>query len=177
MPGLYLLSDKMKDLTELGKYHTSQITDTINFLRTSVRKLFSVNSLITAVVSGQIKLVLDSVDRDIAIAGPNGAATGTFKRKVSVSAKTTKDQLLCCILDGAVPTITPGKTGAGFNDPTISPAQPVFKRGVCVFDLIYSTDAGATQTYAPGDTVTCAVDFTNCGNVLPQVVLTDTLIA
>lgn len=176
MPGLYLLSDKINDLTKLKNFKTTRIMGSLKSLQEKIALNFKNDRLLQACVSGTIYLKLSNEDTDIAIAGPNGAAAGTFKRRVIVRVLTAADEIVH-VLDGIVPTITPGKTGAGFSNPIISPATPVIKKGICAFDLVYTTDSGSTEVYAAADKVTCAVDLSVCGIALSQVVLTETMIA
>jgi len=163
-------------LERLEVYSIQKVIKSLNKAHSDLKRNFRIDRLVAACISGKCVLEFNQADRDVPIAGPNGAAAGTFKRPLVLTVKTLKGEVIE-VLDGIAPAITPAKSGAGFSDPTISPASPVFVKGRASLDLIYTTDEGSSEIYAADDTVSLSADLSVCGIDLDQVIYTDTLIA
>jgi hypothetical protein len=132
---------------------------------------------VTACVSGTLRLEMYDGDVDVPIAGPNGAAAGTFKKLATLVVKNAKGEIVD-LLDGIAPTLTPGKTVADgdVGNPTIT-GTPKIVEGRCLFEVVFDTDAGSTKNYAADDEVTVDCDLTVCNIALTQITQTFTLVA
>jgi hypothetical protein len=172
-----LRNEVIQAFTNMMNDSIFKVLSMIEELKSKVALNFKNDRALQACVSGTISLEITKADDpNVPIGTPNGAAAGTLKVKLCLLVKDSKGEVVG-VLDGIAPTITPGKTGVGFSDPTISPASPVITKGRCLFDLVYATDVGVTEVYAVADTVKCDIDLTVCGNALTQVTYTDTMVA
>ena len=139
------------------------------------QKLFNALASKIDAVNGDIGLTVTAIPQT---AGSSGAAVtaavaGTVKKKVTLVFTETASGDVAEWVDGISPvTITPTEVvvDVQVGVPTADDTTPLFTRGRATVTLTYDTDAGATKTYAAGDTV----GFTSSCAAVAGITVTET---
>ena len=148
------IEDRIHDLSAAKAKHEGRTVDN-----------FRCQGAITDAMSGNIALVLSGAAAvNVAAADLNAAAAGTFKRGVGACFKNAKGEAHRWAR--FAPLVTPTKTVVDTDvvAPTIE-GTPKFKDGAVLAMAVFDTDAGATKTYAVGDSVAVKIQ-TNAADSL-----------
>lgn len=149
------IEDRIHDLSAAKAKHARQTSDHFNCL-----------GRISEAMSGDMALVLvGDAAVNVEAAALNAAAAGTFKRPVSAR------------LENAVgdahrwarlaPLVTPSEAAVDseIDAPAIE-GTPAFKDGIVTAMAVFDTDAGATKTYAAGDSVAVKIQANAADSLL-----------
>lgn len=166
--------DALPDLLkELLRGPHRQIEDRIHDLSAAKTKSerrtsdhFNCLERVSDAMSGDMALALGGdAAVDVAAAALNAAAAGTFKRAVSARLENAGGSLHRWAR--FAPLVTPSEDA---TDPEIgAPAiegTPAFKDGAVTATAVFDTDAGATKTYAAGDSVAVKIQANAADSLL-----------
>ena len=154
---LYQIVKALGDLELLEQVTTSGLLAKLEELETQGSWDFLCVRTISAAMSGDMVLVLSPPGLEtVTAADLNAAAVGTLKRSFTTALQTAGSDTH--VWASFAPVLTPSKTVADVDvgAPTVPPGLK-FDKGHLLVEITFDTDAGATKTYAAGDSVAVQV--------------------
>lgn len=123
----------------------------------------------SAAMCGDMVLSLGSASEDVAASDLNAAAAGALSKKFSVRLETSKKDLHWWC--GLALTLSAAEAVADAEVAAPSlPAEVKLKQGAALVKVTFDTDAGATKTYAAGDSVSVDVQVASDDKLLGHLV-------
>ena len=151
-----------------------------NVIGMGVANAYSGGSTLEKALSGDIVLECSPATAGTSAGTLNAAAVGTFTVDITINLKDAAGTLHKWASLALVATTEETVADADVAAPAMSDSTPDLVNGTIVITLTYDTDAGATKTYAAGETVTLKVNAQAegvLGYVIAEATFVDTLVA